>query len=52
MASGMSLAFLHRKLCFTTGREMPIMSVSWNASSPIMLVGTWPDRITRGMESI
>lgn len=28
------------------------MSVSWNASVPTMLLGTWPDRITIGMESM
>ena len=40
------------KLCFTIGREIPTMSVSWNASVPTMLLGTWPDRITIGMESM
>ncbi len=28
------------KLCLTIGREMPIMSVSWKASVPTMVLGT------------
>ena len=41
-----------RKLCFTTGREMPTMSVSWNASVPITLRGTWPEITMIGVESM
>ena len=40
------------KLCFTIGREMPIMSVSWKASPPIFSCGTWPEITTSGMESM
>ena len=31
---------------------MPTVSASWNASEPIMKVGTWPVRTTIGIESI
>jgi hypothetical protein len=34
------------------GRVMPTVSASWNASEPIMKVGTWPVRTTIGIESI
>ena len=40
------------KLCFTIGRDRPIMSVSWKASSPIQSERTWPDSTTMGMESM
>ena len=40
------------KLCFTIGREIPTMSVSWKASVPTMPLGTWPDSTTMGMESM
>ena len=40
------------KLCFTIGREMPTMSVSWKASVPTMLLDTWPEITTIGMESM
>lgn len=52
MTSGISEACLIMKLCFTIGREIPIMSVSWNASVPTMVLGTWPEMITMGIESI
>ncbi len=41
-----------RKLCFTVGRVIPTVSHSWNASSPIALVGTWPVITTIGIESM
>jgi hypothetical protein len=31
---------------------MPMMSVSWNASRPIMARGTWPVIATRGVLSM
>ena len=34
------------------GRVMPTVSHSWKASSPIAGVGTWPEMITMGIESI
>ena len=40
------------KLCFTMGREIPTMSVSWKASVPTMRLGTWPDSTTIGIESM
>ena len=40
-----------RKLCFTHGRVMPTVS-HWKASRPIACVGTWPVRITSGIESM
>ncbi|MCY1465279.1 hypothetical protein D9M71_834020 [compost metagenome] len=52
MTSGISDACLIMKLCFTIGREIPIMSVSWNASVPTMVLGTWPEMTTIGMESM
>ena len=41
-----------RTLCLVTGRVMPVMSTSWNASLPISARGTCPVRMTRGMESM
>jgi hypothetical protein len=41
-----------RKLCFTQGRVMPTVSHSWNASSPMARVGTWPVITTIGIESM
>ena len=41
-----------RKLCLTTGRVMPTVSHSWNASRPIAGVGTCPVMITIGIESM
>ena len=38
--------------CFTIGRVMPKMSVSWKASVPIAGRGTWPVITTMGTESI
>jgi len=43
---------LTRKLCFTHGRVIPTVSHSWNASSPIACVGTWPEMTTIGIESM
>ncbi|MNP65863.1 hypothetical protein D3C76_1614940 [compost metagenome] len=40
------------KLCFTIGREIPTMSVSWKASVPTTVLGTWPEMITIGIESM
>jgi hypothetical protein len=40
------------KLCFTIGRDMPNMSVSWKASSPIFSRGTCPEITTIGIESM
>ena len=47
-----SLTSFTRKLCLTHGRVMPTVSHSWNASSPIAWVGTWPVMITIGIESM
>jgi len=47
-----SRASLTRKLCLTMGRVMPTVSHSWKASSPIAAVGTWPEMITIGIESM
>ena len=35
-----------------TGRVAPVISVSWKASEPSTLVGTWPVMHTMGLESI
>ena len=47
-----SLTSRTRKLCLTQGRVMPTVSHSWNASSPIACVGTWPLMMTIGIESM
>jgi len=52
MVPGISSARLTMKLCFTIGREMPTISVSWNASSPTRWLATWPESTTMGIESI
>ena len=52
MVSASSATSLTRKLCFTQGRVIPTVSTSWKASEPITGVGTWPVRITIGMESM
>ena len=38
--------------CFTIGRVMPKMSVSWKASVPMAARGTWPVITTIGTESM
>ena len=52
MVGASSATSLTRKLCFTQGRVMPTVSTSWNASRPMAWVGTWPTRITIGIESM
>jgi hypothetical protein len=52
MVSARSSTRLTRKLCFTQGRVMPTVSTSWKASLPITGVGTWPVRMTIGIESM
>ena len=44
--------FGNQKLCFTHGREMPTISISWNASLPIMGEPTCPEITTSGIESL
>jgi len=39
-------------LCFTQGRVTPMASTSWNASRPIACVGTCPEMMTIGIESM
>ena len=40
-----------KKLCFVMGRVMPVMSISWNESLPIMELLKLPVMATRGIES-
>ncbi len=51
MAGAMSSVLLMRKLCFVTGRVMPVMSTSWKASVPRILLETLPVMQTIGIES-
>jgi hypothetical protein len=46
-----SLASVTRALCLVIGSVMPVMSVSWNASLPSSLEGTFPVMNTVGIES-
>ena len=50
-ASGISAAVLGWKAYLSTGFAMPMMSLSWNASRPIIFTGTWPVTATMGAES-
>ncbi len=49
--SGISEACLGWNAYFTTGFAIPIISLSWNASLPIIGVGTCPVTATIGAES-
>ena len=40
------------KLCFTIGREIPTMSVSWKPSVPMSELWTWPEITIMGIESM
>ena len=52
MAGPMSRTSVTSTLCLVMGRVMPVTSVSWKASVPSTLDGTWPVMKTVGMESI
>ncbi len=52
MVIARSLGSLTRKLCLTIGRVMPTVSHSWKASRPMAAVGTCPEMITIGIESM
>ena len=52
MMLGMSSTDWTIKLCFTIGRDTPIMSVSWKKSVPVAQLGTLPLMTTMGIESM
>ena len=52
MVAGISLAFCTSQECFTIGSVIPVAFVSWKASVPILVEGTWPVMQTSGVESI
>ncbi len=52
MVRGMSSTCCTRKLCLVIGIVMPTMSASWNASVPMLALGTWPVMATIGTESM
>ena len=52
MVRARSSVSLTSQLCFVQGRVIPTVSASWNASDPIMNVGTWPVSTRIGMLSI
>ena len=48
---GSSATLLTMTFHFVHALEMPTTSASWNASVPMALVGTWPQKTTSGVPS-